>query len=147
MTYNDACDVILQDDGSYATQQLWPGDTRKIFTFSNNSSNGAGNIENELSTFNQHRLAVIRNKIERNLSIAIANYNKYSEATGIEFQMPELKETEWDLLMDNVAVMSFVQGLYIGGKIYNGYSVVNNSETKEVVQEDWYNLLEKKVKR
>ena len=136
MTYNDACDVILQDDGSYATQQLWPGDTRKIFTFSTNSSNGAGNIENELSTFNQHRLAVIRNKIERNLSIAIANYNKYSEATGIEFQMPELKETEWDLLMDNVAVMSFVQGLYIGGKIYNGYSVVNNSETKEVVQEE-----------
>lgn len=136
LTYNDACDVILQDDGSYATQQLWPGDTRKIFTFSTNSSNGAGNIENELSTFNQHRLAVIRNKIERNLSIAIANYNKYSEATGIEFQMPELKETEWDLLMDNVAVMSFVQGLYIGGKIYNGYSVVNNSETKEVVQEE-----------
>ena len=136
LKYEEAYDVVLQDDGSYAIQQLWPGDTRKIFTFSTNSSNGAGNIENELSTFNQHRLAVIRNKIERNLSIAIANYNKYSQATGIEFQMPELKETEWDLLMNNVSVMSFVQGLYIGGKTYNGYSVVNNSETKEVVQEE-----------
>lgn len=131
LTYDDAYDVILQDNGTYSIQKLWSGDTRKIFTFS-----GAGNIEDELSTFNQHRLAVIRNKIERNLSIAIANYNKYSEATGIEFQMPELKETEWDLLMNNVSVMSFVQGLYIGGKIYNGYSVVNNSETKEVVQEE-----------
>ena len=136
LTYEHARDVILQDDGSYEIQQLWPGDTRKIFTFTGDNS-GAGNIENELSTFNQHRLAVIRNKIERNLSIAIANYNKYSEATDIiEFQMPELKETEWDLLMNNVSLMSFVQGLYIGGKIYNGYSVVNNSETKEVVQEE-----------
>ncbi len=133
LTYDDAYDVVLQDDGSYSIEKLWSGDTRKIFTF---GSTVGGNIENELSTFNQHRLAVIRNKIERNLSIAIANYNKYSEATGIEFQMPELKETEWDMLMNNVSVMSFVQGLYIGGKIYNGYSVVNNSETKEVVQEE-----------
>ena len=140
LTYDNAYDVILQENGSYQIQKLWPGDTRKIFTF---GSTIGGNIENELSTFNQHRLAVIRNKIERNLSIAIANYNKYSEATGIEFQMPELKETEWDLLLDNVSVMSFVQGLYIGGKIYNGYSIVNSTETKEVVQEESIYILGK----
>lgn len=114
--------------------QIYPKDTRKIFVFKNNDSDK--NIENELSNFNQHRLAIIRHKIETNLSIAIANYNVYSKAEGIEFSMPELKEDEWELIMDNVAMISFIQGLDIGGKIYNGYTIVNNSETKEVVQEE-----------
>lgn len=94
------------------------------------------NIENDLSNFNVHRLEIIRHKIESNLSVAISNYNSYSSAVGIEFQLPELKEDEWDFLIHNVALMSFVQGLDIGGKVYNGYTIVNNTETKEVVQEE-----------
>lgn len=38
--------------------------------------------------------------------------------------------------MKNISLISFVQGLDIGGKIYNGYTIVNNSESKEVVRED-----------
>ena len=92
-------------------------------------------IEDPDSNFNQHRLAVIRYSIEKNLSIAIANYNSYSNATT-EFRMPKLKEDEWSKILNNVSVISFLQGLSIGGKVYNGYSIVTNTKTEEVVNTD-----------
>ena len=48
-------------------------------------------MEEPTSNFNQHRLAIIRYTIEKNLSIAIANYNKYS-GTSAYFRMPNLQE-------------------------------------------------------
>lgn len=104
----------------------------KIFDFGN--MNGKS-IEDPNSNFNQQRLAVIRYSIEKNLSIAIANYNNYSDVTT-NFQMPKLKEDEWDKIINNVSIISFLQGLNIGGKIYNGYSIITNNKNKEVVNED-----------
>ena len=49
--------------------------------------------------------------------------------------MPELKEEEWNCISHNISLISFLQGLPIGGKTYNGYSLVTNSESKEVVLE------------
>lgn len=116
--------------------KIWANDNRPIFTF-NNSSNYKNNIENESSNFNQHRLAVIRHIIENNLAIAIANFNEYSPASssGVDFQMPQLSEGNWEQIIHNIALISFVQGLNIGGKDYNGYAIVTNSESKEVVLE------------
>lgn len=93
-------------------------------------------IEDSNSNFNQHRLAVIRNCIETNLSTAIASYNNYGKDTKANFQMPKLKEDEWDKLLNNISVISFLQGLNIGGKIYNGYSIINNNNNAEVVSEN-----------
>ena len=78
---------------------------------------------------------MIRYSIERNLSIAIGNYNNY---TGVQtnFQMPKLREDEWDKIINNVSIISFMQGLNIGGKIYNGYSIITNNKNQEVVNED-----------
>ena len=92
-------------------------------------------IEDPNSNFNQQRLAVIRYSIEKNLSIAIANYNNYSGVSA-NFQMPELQEHEWEKILNNVSIISFMQGLSIGGKIYNGYSIVTNTKTEEVVNTD-----------
>ena len=50
--------------------------------------------------------------------------------------MPKLKEDEWDKILNNVSLISFMQGLSIGGKIYNGYSIVTNNTNEEVVTED-----------
>lgn len=94
------------------------------------------NIEFPNSKFNQHRLEVIRHSIEKNLSIAIANYNHYSDGVTANFLMPNLKENEWDKIINNVSIISFLQGLNIGGKIYNGYAIINNNKNKEVVNED-----------
>ena len=92
-------------------------------------------IEDPNSNFNQHRLAVIRYSIEKNLSIAIANYNNYSGVQA-NFRMPTLQEDEWEKIINNVSIISFLQGLNIGGKMYNGYSIITNNKNQEVVNED-----------
>lgn len=114
LTTNDCVDPKLQDG-------------KKIFDDSN--------IEEPNSNFNQHRLAVIRYAIEKNLSIAIANYNNYTNIKT-NFQMPKLKEDEWDKILNNISVISFMQGLNIGNKVYNGYSIVTNNNNEEVVTEN-----------
>lgn len=103
----------------------------KIFDFDHQD----GGIESETSNFNTHRMDVIKNSIERNLSIAISNFNHFSNVTT-DFQMPKLKDTDWDKIMHNISVISFFQGANIGGKIYNGYSVITNTKNEDVVMGD-----------
>jgi len=103
---------------------------------------GTANIEDSNSNFNQQRLAVIRYSIEKNLSIAITNFNTYSDVISTNFQMPELKEDEWEKIVNNVSIISFLQGLNIGGKVYNGYSIITNSKNEEVVKENSIYILD-----
>ena len=129
--YEDGNTTKVDDDGvskTLAQKEQWGNE--KIFQDSSGIS-----IEDPNSNFNEHRLQVIRYSIERNLSIAIANYNNYTGVTT-EFRMPELKETEWEKILNNVSLISFMQGLSIGGKIYNGYAIVTNTKTEEVVNTD-----------
>lgn len=105
----------------------------EIFDFGSKDSQS---IEDPKSNFNQQRLAVIRYAIEKNLSIAIANYNNYAGGITANFQMPNLQEDEWEKIINNVSIISFLQGLNIGGKIYNGYSIITNNKNEEVVNED-----------
>ncbi len=90
-------------------------------------------------------MAVIKYSIEKNLSIAIANYNNY---TGVKanFQMPKLKEDEWDKIYSNISIISFLQGLNIGGKVYNGYSIINNTKNDEYVSENSIYIADKSSK-
>ena len=96
-------------------------------------------IEKPGSNFNNHRLEVIKKSIETNLPIAIANYNAYTSGTEIasyDFQMPVLNEGEWEKILNNVAVISFMQGLPIGFKIYDGCTVIPNNKNYEVITEE-----------
>ena len=105
------------------------------FIFKNASGEPNVPLEYPSSNFNEQRKAVIRYSIESNLSVSIANFNAYSSSTN-EFQMPKLKETDWDMLENQVSIISFLQGFSIGGKIYNGYTVITNDKTEEVVKEE-----------
>lgn len=129
-------DAVYEQDGStgLAEKEEW-GD-EPIFTRQEDVNNEGVSIEDPNSNFNQHRLQVIRYSIEKNLSIAIANYNNYSGSLPTNFLMPELKEDEWEQILNNVSIISFLQGLSIGGKVYNGYSIVTNTKTEEVVNTD-----------
>ncbi len=98
-------------------------------------------IEESDSNFNNHRLAVIRYVIESNLSVALSNYNDYGTGS-YNFRMPKLSEEDWNRILNNVSLISFLQGLSIGGKIYNGYSVINNNKNEEVVTEDSIYIIE-----
>ena len=95
----------------------------------------AGDVEAEDSNFNTHRIDVIKNSIETNLSVAISNFNNYS-GVKTNFLMPKLKDSDWDKIMDNISIISFFQGANIGGKIYNGYSIITNTKNEDVVMED-----------
>lgn len=92
-------------------------------------------IEDENSNFNRHRKEVIKNSIESNLIVAIANYNKVS-TSDVKFAMPRLKDEEWDELTTNISMITFLQGLNIGGKVYSGYAIVPNDINEDFVSED-----------
>ena len=68
----------------------------EIFSFS-----AKNNPLLEGSTFNEHRMSVIRKSIETNLSSAIANYNVGTGGT-YKFEMPILKEEDWEKLLNNI---------------------------------------------
>lgn len=104
--------------------------------FGSNEQIFQGNYENPSSSFNKHRQAVIRNVIETNLSTAISSFSANVNNNNIEFLMPKLSETDWEIVENNVCCISFLQGLSLGSKRYNGYSVVANTLTKEYVNEN-----------
>lgn len=104
--------------------------------FGSNEQIFQGNYENPSSSFNKHRQAVIRNVIETNLSTAISSFSANVNNDNIEFLMPKLSETDWEIVENNVCCISFLQGLSLGSKRYNGYSVVANTLTKEYVNEN-----------
>ena len=110
---------------------------RKIFSELNNDwwRSFSKCIEDTDSEFNAHRIEVIKNSIESNLIVAISNYNKVS-SSGVNFQMPKLTDIDWEELTTNVSMITFLQGLNIGGKIYSGYSIVRNDITEDFVSED-----------
>lgn len=92
-------------------------------------------IQSENSNFNQMRRAVIRYTIETNLKTAIAGFSAYSNAST-NFIMPKISEKDWEIIQNNVTAISFLQGMKIKSKTYNGYAVVPNTLTKEYVDED-----------
>lgn len=139
LTPQDAVDAngqplqsLTDEDGNVVYDFMNQG-TYEIFDYS--EADGTA-IEEPDSHFNQHRMAVIRYVIESNLSVALANYNSYRGNIEYNFQMPKLAEEDWNNIFNNVSVISFLQGLNIGGKMYNGYSVINNNMNEEVVTEN-----------
>ena len=69
------------------------------------------------STFNNHRIAIIRKSIETNLTTAIANYNIQS-GSNYEYVMPVINDADWYKIVNNVSIASFMQGIPIGQKLF-----------------------------
>lgn len=143
ITHSALADLTVDDavgiDGSSYTEENDPftkldnNGNRKIFDFGH-----TGGIEADDSNFNTHRIDVIKYSIERNLSVAISNYNNYYDkgTNSTDFQMPQLKDTDWMKIIDNISIITFLQGMNVGGKVYNGYSVITNTKNTDVVTSD-----------
>ncbi len=112
----------------------WDNAGYKIFEELDNGLNST-QIEDNDSNFNSHRIDVIKYCIEKNLSVAISNFNNVSGSTTV-FEMPKLRGTDWDKITKNVSMISFLQGLGIGGKIYNGYAIITNNKNEEFVADE-----------
>lgn len=135
-------DAVDQNGNSYQNKTLYPEDKnppfqikKSIFKELDNKNNGKKWLEDPDSLFNSHKTEVIKNSIETNLIAAISNYNNVS-TSDVNFAMPKLQDYEWEELTKNISMITFLQGLSIGGKVYNGYSIVRNDLTEDYVSEN-----------
>lgn len=87
------------------------------------------------SAFNEHRMNVIKRSIETNLLSALATFTNHT-VIGYEYAMPQLNEEEWYKLENNVCMLTFLEGLPIGAKVYNNYCIVSNNTNQEAVGND-----------
>lgn len=120
-------DVIKKENNQYQFDNYEFASAGKIFD---------GNIQYSNSNFNRHRADVIRAVITTNLSTAISSYGFYTNSNNIEYVMPKISERDWDLLENNICIATFLQGIKVGDKTYNNYSVIPNNFNKEYVDED-----------
>lgn len=111
----------------------------KIFATKGNSENDPMLSD---STFNNHRIAIIRKSIETNLTTAIANYNTQS-GSNYEYVMPVINDADWYKIVNNVSIASFMQGIPIGQKYFNNYSVITNTKNEEVINSQSMYILER----
>lgn len=117
---------------------LFEGNNSNIFLINNSND-----PDDASSDFNEHRREIIKNSIQTNLNTAMAGYNKNSQALGTtyDFKMPVISEVEWDKILNNICIISFLQGLSIGYKIYNSYCIIPNNVNKEFVGKEAIELI------
>lgn len=101
------------------------GNTTKIFDESEDP-------EDKKSNFNTHKLEVIKNSIKYNLNLAISVYRNTMNSSYI-FSMPVLEDDEWDKILSNISIVSFMQGWDCGLNIYNNYQIVSSTNNELMV--------------
>jgi hypothetical protein len=145
ITANDAVDTdgnpIVTDEEDNGSSNVGFASnlgTTKIFDISStNDPLDSG------SAFNEHRRNVIRRSIETNLVSAIATFTSHT-VVGYEFTMPKLSEEEWNKIENNVCMVTFLEGIPIGAKVYNNYCVVSNNTNQETVGNDSIYIIDNK---
>lgn len=86
--------------------------------------------EDQQSDFNLERREVIKQTLISNLNQSITSYS--SNSAG-EYQLPVLSETDWDQILSNVSIVTFLQNLPIGVKYYNNYAIATSTLNNEYV--------------
>lgn len=89
------------------------------------------NPENENSAFVQHKREIMKSKIESVLNSSITAYSK--RTFGRTYKMPKLTEEDWQKIYSNISMITFFQGKRIGLTNYNGYCVLNSTNSNEYV--------------
>lgn len=104
----------------------------KKFNYLNISS--TNDPEDEDSAFVQHKNEVIKGKIERVINSSITAYSEKSLSKN--YKMPKLSEEDWEKIYSNISMITFFQGKEIGLTKYNGYCVLNSTNSNEYVNPD-----------
>lgn len=96
------------------------------------------NPENLSSNFASHKFDIIRNSIQYNLNLALSVYDQI--AGEMDIRMPVISDTEWEKILQNVSIVSFMQGFNCGLKFYNNYAIVSstNNELTVIPNEIYY---------
>ena len=118
----------VKSDGS--KYEEFVGDNTSILNISSTND-----PENRESAFNQHKREIMRISIQENLNNAIKVYNEHSPSMGTHanFQMPVLTDLDWEKLLTNINIISFMEGIPVGTKIYNNYAIVTSTQNKQYI--------------
>ena len=92
--------------------------------------NSTNNPEDENSLFNIHKKEVMKESIISNLNLAISSYSAHS---NYEFSLPVFTYQDWEQILCNISMTTFVQNIPIGLKHYNNYVVAISSNNKEYI--------------
>lgn len=133
-------DYVTDNNGNY-TSDLSDGDVtfHHDFSASNNIIfDVAQNPENLSSTFVSHKSDVTRNSVQYNLNLALSGYDIM--AGEMDIKMPILSDAEWEKVLQNVSIVTFMQGFNCGLKYYNNYAIVSstNNELTVIPNEIYY---------
>lgn len=90
-----------------------------------NADNSA--LPGATSKFNDEKHEVIKESITSNLIPAMNIY---------DFEMPRLTDNDWDLVLNNVCFIAFLQNMPAGTTTYNNYTIAVSTENKETVNEN-----------
>ena len=133
-------DDLYRDNNQFESE-LSHGATAFHHSFANSNRlifNENEDPENPTSIFASHRYNVIRNSIQYNLNLAISVYDEMVGEKDIK--MPVISDIEWEKILKNVSIVSFMQGLNCGLKYYNNYAIVSstNNELAVIPDEIYY---------
>lgn len=94
--------------------------------------NNENDPEDENSAFTKHKREVMKNKIEQVLNSTITAYSNRTTNTTV-YKMPKLNVYDWEKIYSNISMVTFFQGKNIGLTNYNGYCVLNSTNSNEYV--------------
>ncbi len=89
--------------------------------------------ESDESVIVRHKREVIKQTLITNLNQAITSYSRNTEG---EYRLPVLTETDWNHVLRNVSIITFVQNIPIGMKYYNNYAIATSTHNKEYTNPD-----------
>lgn len=80
---------------------------------------------NDANTFEQVRRSTIVKAIQNDLEYYINQYNNFAKKYGVAytFTLPLISQEEWNNTINDVGVLSFVQGIPMGQDYYNNYAL------------------------
>lgn len=125
--------VITKTEGTNQDAYIdFTGDGSQIFRFTSDN-----NPESDESLFVNHKRNVIKNSIQYNLNSSISTYNMNhgiaidAASATYAYRLPVLSNSDWDSILNNVTMVSFMQGIPCGTTTFNNYAVVksNNNNT------------------
>lgn len=86
------------------------------------------------SVLAQHKKDVIINTLEKNL--AQAQEQAQVMNPNYEYRLPQLTYSEWEQALSNISIIAYMQGMPIGLKYYNNYTIATSTLNKEYVDPD-----------
>lgn len=107
---------------------LIKGDPTKDYEYDLN-----GALKSEAGEFHQKRREVITDLITSALKEEVMQHNSYAELMGVtyNFTVPDISKAEWVSAIDDISVLSFIQGIPVGvNQYYNNYALGGSRITR-----------------